>query len=54
MTFKTALVALALAVTPGLAFAYCQGSMHQTTAATCPQGQVMDTATGICITPPTS
>lgn len=54
MTLKTALIALALAVTPGLAFAYCSGATHQTTASACAEGLVLDTATGICMPPATS
>lgn len=53
MTIKTTLVALVLALSPGLAFASCSGMMHQT-ASTCGEGQVWDAAAQACVTPQTS
>lgn len=53
MTIKTTLVALVLALSPGLAFASCEGEVRQTTSA-CAEGQVWDGASQTCVTLPTS
>lgn len=55
MKWKTALAAAALALTPGLALAMCSDYQHsKTTASACPEGQVLDAASGTCVLKPTS
>lgn len=56
MKIKTAFVALALAVAPGLAFAGggCDAMKSKVTASTCTEGQVFDQATGLCMPGTTS
>ena len=53
MTLRTAFVALVLGLTPAMAWASCSPAIH-TTAAACGEGQVWDSASGTCVTPPTS
>jgi hypothetical protein len=54
MKLKTTLAALALALTPGLAAAYCGGEKAKITASACGEGQVYDAATATCVLKPTS
>lgn len=53
MKMKTAVVALILVLSPGLAFATCR-SFHQISASACPEGQIRDASSGICILPVSS
>lgn len=54
MKFKTTLAAIILAMTPALASAMCADMKPQPTAAICGDGQVWDTAAGVCVDPVTS
>lgn len=47
---KTTIVAIALALLPGLAAAECMGVKHQnTSAASCAPGSVWDVSSGKCV-----
>jgi hypothetical protein len=55
MTLKTTLAILALALTPGLAFAQCADKgMKNISASSCGDGQVWDTETQSCVVKPTT
>lgn len=50
MTKRLTLAALALALSPGLAFAMCGAhEVKQESASACPAGQVLDKETGTCV-----
>jgi hypothetical protein len=54
MKTRTILAALALALAPTLAAAYCSEPKQSTSANACAEGQVFDAATGTCVTAPTT
>ncbi|MFN3970845.1 MAG: hypothetical protein ACK4GO_11090 [Gemmobacter sp.] len=55
MKLKLSLAAVALALTPGLAAAYCGDRKPMNiTASACAEGQVFDAATQACVIQPTS
>ncbi len=54
MKLKTTLAVIALALTPGLAFAQCAGDKMNETAASCMPGASWDDAKGACVVNPTS
>lgn len=56
MKIKTAFVALALAVAPGLALASegCGAMKSKVSASTCIEGQVFDQTKGVCVPSTTS